>query len=71
MTIEEWRSDVAQADLGSRENWRSLLDVKDQWLGGVKGNGGHPGSAGILLYFRMFLLRCLQSEEIFKKIQKE
>ncbi len=69
---DDWGAafDVAQAGLGSKENWRVLLDVKDQWLGGIKGNGSHPGSAGILLYFRMFLLRCLQSEEIFKKYKR-
>jgi hypothetical protein len=69
---DDWGTafDLAQADLGSNENWRALLAVKDQWLGGVKGEGSHQGSAGILLYFRMFLLKCLQSEEIFKKYKR-
>lgn len=62
--------DDAQAALGSRENWRVLLDVKEQWLGGVKGNGSHPGSAGILMYFRLFLLRCLQVENIFNRYKR-
>lgn len=38
-----------------KPDWRVLLNVKDQWLGGIKGDGQHPGSAGILLYFRAIL----------------
>lgn len=39
------------------KNWREILQVKDQWLGGVKGPGQHPGSAGILIYFRYYALK--------------
>jgi len=40
----------------SEEDWRVMLKVKDQFLGGVKDPvDEHPGSAGILLFFRWFL----------------
>ncbi len=45
---------------GCTGDWRTILKVGDQWLGGIRGEGEHPGSAGILLFFRWFLLRCLQ-----------
>jgi len=47
--------DEAQRQSGLTGEWRRLLSVKDQWLGGVQGEGQHPGSAGILLFFRWFL----------------
>ena len=40
-------------------NWRRILAVGDQWLGGVKGDLEHPGSAGILIYFRYLALSNL------------
>jgi hypothetical protein len=71
-TYEDWgvAYDQAKKDLGSSEDWRVLLKVGKQWLGGIKGKDSQPGSAGILLYFRMFLLRCLQSEDIFSKYKR-
>jgi hypothetical protein len=42
-------------------DWRTILRVKDQWLGGIKGHDQHPGSAGILIYFRWLLLERLRS----------
>jgi hypothetical protein len=51
-------------------NWRMLLDIKDQWLGGVKGPSQHPGSAGILIYYRWCLLNYLQSEGLLDKYDR-
>ena len=51
-------------------NWRALLDIKDQWLGGVKGPGQHPGSAGILIYFRWCLLNYIQSEGLLDRYDR-
>lgn len=45
-------------------NWRSLLGIRDQWLGGIKGKGAHPGSAGILIYFRWLLLQNILQEDL-------
>ena len=47
--------DKAQEMFDCTQNWRQLLLIKDQWLGGIKGDNEHPGSAGILLFFRWFL----------------
>ena len=54
---EDWGDafDEAQRQMGGDADWRRLLRVGDQWLGGVRGEHGHPGSAGILLFFRWFL----------------
>ncbi len=58
---EDWGDafDRAQRAEGHSDDWRQLLSIKDQWLGGVRGEGAHPGSAGILLFFRWFLKRSL------------
>lgn len=48
-------------DYAEGRDWRSLLELRDQWLGGVKHPTlGHPGSAGILIFFREFLRRKFQ-----------
>ncbi len=47
--------DEAQRQSGLATDWRQLLKVKNQWLGGIQGEGQQPGSAGILLFFRWFL----------------
>lgn len=48
--------------LSSNENipWRHFLRLKDQFMGGVKDtHHQHLGSAGILIFFRWFLLKQL------------
>lgn len=41
-------------------HWREFLKIKDQFLGGIKDlHNQHPGSAGILIFFRWFLLKNL------------
>jgi hypothetical protein len=45
-------------------NWRKFLHLQDQFLGGVRdqdpSSPNHPGSAGILLFLRWFLLKNLR-----------
>jgi len=43
--------------------WREFFKIGDQFLGGIK-NSGHPGSAGILLFFRWFLLKNLIDHDL-------
>src|SRR5271156_6770456 len=67
--------DLAQRCLLSPEtpdvpDWRVLLRVRDQWLGGVKGTGAHDGSAGILIFFRWFLLRSIIQDNILQKYDR-
>ena len=58
---EDWGKvfDEFQEQMGIHKDWRQLLQIKKQWLGGVEGEGAHLGSAGILLAFRWFLKRSL------------
>ena len=56
--------DDAQSIEGYKGNWRKLLEVKNQWLGGIKGKEAHPGSAGILLFFRWFLKKSIIDNQI-------
>lgn len=49
---------------GKTTNWREILKVKDQWLGGIKGEGEQPGSAGLLIYFKAKLYDILVQEKM-------
>lgn len=37
--------------------WRKLLSIPYQWLGGIKGDAAHPGPSAILIVYRWYLLR--------------
>ena len=69
---EDWGDafDEACAEEKGDPNWRKILQIKDQWLGGIKGKEEHPGSAGILLYFRWFLKQQLEREQLVKKYDR-
>lgn len=61
---------ASQSNNKKLTDWRILLGIKDQWLGGVKGDGAHPGSAGILLYARWKLLQSIYSERLHLKYER-
>ncbi|MBM3196143.1 MAG: hypothetical protein FJZ62_05295 [Chlamydiae bacterium] len=49
-------------------DWRKFLKIKDQFLGGIKDpHDEHPGSAGILIFFRWFLLQNILQEKLLDK----
>jgi hypothetical protein len=51
--------------------WREFLKIKDQFLGGVKDkHNQHPGSAGILIFFRWFLLKNLIENDLISKYDR-
>ena len=51
--------------------WREFLKVKDQFLGGIKDDTQqHPGSAGILIFFRWFLLKNLLENDLLNKYDR-
>ncbi len=51
--------------------WREFLKVKDQFLGGIKDSSEqHPGSAGILIFFRWFLLKNLIDNDLLNKYDR-
>lgn len=61
--------EVEQRVLGhSGGAWREYLRIQDQWLGGIR--GGHPGSAGILIFFRAFLLQCLEEHGLMSRYDR-
>ena len=52
-------------------HWRNFLKIKDQFLGGIKDkNNQHPGSAGILIFFRWFLLKNLIENNLIDKYDR-
>lgn len=54
----------------SNSNWRKMLKIKDQWLGGIKGAEEHPAAAGILIFFRWFLWKNIQLHNIFAEYDR-
>jgi len=51
--------------------WREFLKIKNQFLGGIKDvNNEHPGSAGILIFFRWFLLKNLIDNDLIKEYDR-
>tara|TARA_A100001015_G_scaffold278035_1_gene337838 strand:- start:1955 stop:3877 length:1923 start_codon:yes stop_codon:yes gene_type:complete len=46
--------------------WRDLLKIRNQWLGGIPDEHQHPGSAGILIYFRWFLMDLIEKHNFTK-----
>jgi hypothetical protein len=51
--------------------WRNFLKIKDQFLGGIKDNTDqHPGSAGILIFFRWFLLKNFIENDLINKYDR-
>jgi hypothetical protein len=51
--------------------WREFLKIKEQFLGGIKDNENeHPGSAGILIFFRWFLLKNLIDNNLIEKYDR-
>ncbi len=52
-------------------HWREFLKIKDQFMGGVSDDKNqHPGSAGILIFFRWFLLKNLQDNGLINKYDR-
>ncbi len=52
-------------------HWSQFLKIKDQFLGGIKDeNHQHPGSAGILIFFRWFLLKNLLENDLIEKYDR-
>jgi len=51
-------------------DWREYLKIPDQFMGGIKGPNQHPGSAGILLFYRWFLLKELAKNGLIDKYDR-
>jgi hypothetical protein len=48
-------------------DWREVLNIKSNWLGGIKGKNSQKGSAAILIYYRYMLGLLLKKEKIIYK----
>lgn len=60
--------DYALGVEGSSKNWRQVLKIKDQWLGGILDDKeAHPGSAGILIFYRWWLLHNIKQLNLTEK----
>ena len=52
-------------------HWREFLKIRYQFMGGIKdSNYEHPGSAGILIFFRWFLLQKLQENDLISQYDR-
>ena len=52
-------------------HWREFLKIKSQFMGGVKDKDNqHNGSAGILIFFRWFLLKNLIDDNLISKYDR-
>ena len=52
-------------------HWREFLKIKNQFLGGIKdAHNQHPGSGGILLFFRWYLLHNFVENDIISKYDR-
>src|SRR6056297_618710 len=54
---------------GKITHWRKILQVQNQWLGGIKAEEEHPGSGGLLIYFRDKLYDFLLEEDLISSYQ--
>jgi hypothetical protein len=52
-------------------HWREFLKLKDHFLGGIKDpHNQHPGSGGILIFFRWFLLKNLIENDLINQYDR-
>ncbi len=55
-------------DITSPFYWRDFLKIKNQFLGGIKDDfDEHPGSAGVLIFYRWFLLYNIIKNDLLNK----
>jgi hypothetical protein len=83
--IDSWRNQVygiknSNHNLVRQENvitykkplhWREFLKIKEHFMGGIKDqHHQHPGSAGILIFFRWFLLKNIVESDLINKYDR-
>lgn len=57
---EDWGNGLEQLMPDLHPRWRECAVIGPQWMGGIKSEPNHPGSGGIVLFFRIFLCKMLQ-----------
>ncbi len=51
-------------------NWRDVLSIGGNWLGGLKHHVPHPGSGAILMYFRWLLTHHVVADGLLEKYDR-
>ena len=67
---EDWGEGLEHLVKNHHPQWRKLLQIRNQWLGGIRGEHEQPGSGGILLYFRAFLRKSLLESGVLDRYQR-
>jgi SAM-dependent methyltransferase len=62
--------EMARHELGGEAEWRALLAVRNQWLGGIRGSTAHPGSGAIQIFFRWFLRHNLLRDGLLDRYDR-
>jgi hypothetical protein len=72
ISVDKYNNNInPEYDENKHLHWREFLKLKDQFLGGIKDEyDQHPGSAGILIFFRWFLLQNLMENNLIDKYDK-
>ncbi|GAB5558914.1 MAG: hypothetical protein SynsKO_05610 [Synoicihabitans sp.] len=63
---DDWGDAIESLRPDCHPDWRSLTRVPVQWLGSIKTANPHPGSGGIIYYFREFLRKSLRDSDVLK-----
>ena len=66
----DWGEGLEQLVENHHPDWRKLLQIQNQWLGGIRGEYEQSGSGGILLYFREFLRKSLLKSGALDKYER-
>ena len=70
-SIEEYTDENGNFQQKSPLYWREFLKIPWQYMGGIKDpHHEHPGSAGILIFFRWFLLQKLQEHNLISQYDR-
>lgn len=67
---EDWGCGFEQLMPDLHPRWRECAVIGTQWMGGIKSEPNHPGSGGIVLFFRVFLSRMLQQHGLLDQYDR-
>lgn len=67
---DDWGQGFEELMPGLHPRWRECAAVGTQWMGGIKSEPGHPGSGGIILFFRIFLRQMLIRDGLLEQYDR-
>jgi len=62
--FDDWGEGFEQLMPDLHPDWRRCAVIGPQWMGGVRTEPNHPGSGGIIFYFRIFLREMLERDQL-------